>query len=248
MKRNAWLFAGIMVAAVACKDDEDVPQAITSEEAAVMIASSFSSNSSGFNSVSKEASKKSGEIIEDNSSGRVKTCGVSQNVDLSGSSPGGSLISWSYDFSYKFKLNCNDDDQAANIAVLLSYSGDYADANIALEHSGLSELGVTGLAGSDANFTMNGTYKRNASFEIKKGDKKSGSSNVEITVPQIHVDKQTHKIIDGTATFLLEGNASGKGSFKYEGKVEFKGNDSAEVTIKGDVFVMNLINGECTKK
>jgi hypothetical protein len=249
MKKSAWLFVGIMAAAVACNDDEsEAPQAISSDEAAVMVASSFSSNSSGFASVSKEASEESGDIVEDNSSGRVQACGVSQNIDLSGASPDGGLISWSYDFSYKFRLNCNSEDKPENIVVNLSYSGDYSDSKFAIDHSGLAELDVRGLAETEANFNMNGFYKRAGSFEIKTGDKKSGSSNVEITVTSIIVDKQTHKIIGGTGTFLLTGSASGKGEFKYEGEVEFKGSDSAELKIKGDVFVMNLVNGECTKK
>lgn len=249
MKKSAWLFIGVMAAAVACKDDEpEAPQAISSDEAAVMVASSFSSNSSGVSSVSKEASKESEEIMEDNSSGRVQACGVSQNIDFSGSSPVGGLISWTYDFSYKFKLNCNDQDQPENITVNLSYSGDYSDSKLTLEHSGISDLDVRGLGEADANFSMSGLYKRNGSFEIKTGEKKAGSSNIEITLTQINVDKQTHKIIGGSATFLLSGSASNKGTFKYEGSVEFKGSDSAELKIKGDVFVMNLVNGECTRK
>src|SRR5687768_4519893 len=104
MKKSAWLFIGIMAAAVACKDDEsEAPQAISSDEAAVMVGSSFSSNSSGMSSVSKEASEESAEIMEENSSGRVQACGVSQSIDLSGASPIGGIITWSYDFSYKFK-------------------------------------------------------------------------------------------------------------------------------------------------
>lgn len=249
MKKSAWLFIGAMVAAMACNDDEpEAPQAISSDEAAVMVASSFSSNSSGVSAVSKEASEESGDIVEDNSSGRVQSCGVSQNINLSGSSPLGGLISWSYDFSYKFRLNCNTQEQPENITVNLSYSGDYADSKLALEHSGVSELDVRGLAEAEANFNMNGFYKRDGSFEIKTGDKKSGSSNIEITLTELNVDKQTNKIIGGSATFLLTGSASNKGSFKYEGSVEFKGSDSAELKIKGDVFVMNLVTGECTKK
>jgi hypothetical protein len=249
MKKSAWLFIGVMAAAVACKDDEpEAPQAISSEEAAVMVASSFSSNSSGVTAVSKEASEESGDIVEDNSSGRAQSCGVSQNIDLSGSSPLGGLIIWSYDFSYKFKLNCNTENQPENITVNLSYSGDYSDSKLAIEHAGTSELDVRGLAEAEADFDMNGFYKRNGSFEIKTGDKKSGSNNIEITLNNINVDKQTHKIIGGSATFLLSGSASEKGTFKYEGTVEFKGSDSAELKIKGDVFVMNLVNGECTKK
>src|SRR5688572_24783006 len=84
MKKSAWLFVSMMVAFVACKDDEEAPNAISSEEAAVMMSSSLASNSSGVAFVSKEAANESEDIMEHNSSGRVASCGVSQNIDLSG--------------------------------------------------------------------------------------------------------------------------------------------------------------------
>lgn len=248
MKKSAWLFVSMMAAFVACKDDEEAPNAISSDEAAVMMSSSLASNSSGFASVSKEAANKSEDIVDENSSGRVATCGVSQNIDLSGSSPVSGAITWSYDFSYKFRLNCSTQEAPESITASLTYNGAYDSPSAAFEYSGLSEVALTGLAEAETNFLLNGFYKRSGSFEIKEGEKKSGSGNTELTLTDVEVSKETHKISTGTAKLLLSGSVSEKGSFKYEATVEFLGNDSANLTIKSEVYVVNLVSGEVTKK
>src|SRR6185295_17500097 len=99
------------------------------------------------------------------------------------------------DFSYRFRLNCTTDEAPESITVSLSYNGAFDGPKLAVEHSGLSELEVKGLAKAETNFLMNGFYKRNGSFEIKEGEKKSGSGNIEITITDVVVSKETHKIV-----------------------------------------------------
>jgi hypothetical protein len=248
-KRSVWLFASLMSAAfVACDDDDkEEPQAITTEEAAVMASSSLASNSSGIAFASKESADGAEDVMNDHESGRAQACGVSQNIDLSGSSPIGSSIAWSYDFSYKFRLNCAE-EAPKSISVDLSYNGSYDGPRAAFEHSGVSQVEVTGLAESDADFILDGTYKRSGSFTIKEGDQKAGSSSVDYTLTAINVDKDGHDIVSGTAKFVLKGSVTGKGTFNYEGNVTFQGSDKAELKIKSETYVVNLVNGELTKK
>jgi hypothetical protein len=238
-----------MAVFAACKDEEaETPNAITSEEAAVMVGSSFASNSSGVTSVSKESASKSEDILEENSAGRVATCGVSQAIDLSGASPVGGTITWSYDFSYNFRLNCNAEELPDNIAVNLNYNGSFDSPKLAFEYSGLSELALRRFEESEEDFLMDGLYKRSGSFEIKEGEQKAGSSSIEITLTNIAIDKSTHKIVDGSSSFLLTGSVSGRGTFKYEGTVEFNGNDTADLKIKSEVYLLNLNDGTVTLK
>lgn len=249
MKKSILLFASVLTAFAACKDEEaETPNAISSNEAAVMVGSSFASNSSGVSFVSRESAGKSEDMLEDHTNGRIATCGVSQSIDLAGASPVGGTITWSYDFSYNFRLNCNADELPDNIAVNLSYNGDFDSPKLAFEHSGLSELTLKGLEDSATDFLMNGLYKRSGSFEIKEGEKKSGSSSIDITITNVVIDKTTHKIVSGNSSFLLTGSVSGKGTFKYEGTVEFSGSDSAQMKIKNEVFLLNLNDGSVTMK
>src|SRR5688572_26731040 len=136
MKKGIFLMACTIGVFTACQEDETVtPNAIAPEEAAVMVGSSLASNSSGFSRVSAESANKTEGILEDNANGRVATCGLAQDLDLSGSSPVGGMISWSYSFSYNFRLNCNTEEQPDNVSVGVGYSGAFDSPKSSFEFS-----------------------------------------------------------------------------------------------------------------
>jgi hypothetical protein len=247
-KLSAWLFLSVLVGFVACKDDDDDQPAnsITSEEAAVIASSSFSSNSSGINSVSAKSADEAADLAEAN--GRVAECGASSNIDFSASSPQGASITWSFDFSYKFRLNCNADNKPSTVTVDLNYSGDYSGPKLALDYSGIADWDLAGAEENVDRFLLTGLFKRSGSFAQKEGEKKSGSSNIEITLNDVILDKQTHEIISGTASFTLDGTIPDKGAYKYTGVATFQGNDTATLAIGGDNFTLNLETGDVTKK
>ena len=248
MKKNkAWLFLSMFVITLACQDDDEVSNSITSEEAAVIISSSLAANTSGLSFVSSKAANVTSDLLEDNAGGRVAACGLSQNLDLSGESPEGAAITYSYDFSYKFKLNCNTESEPSDVSVNLSYSGEFDAPKLAADHSGIAELDVTGLESATEEFLLNGLFKRSGSFENKELVK-SAQSTVEITLDDVTIDKVTHQILSGTGTFVVIGDVPSKGNFNYTGSITFLGADSAELNVNGDKFAANLKNSEVSKK
>jgi hypothetical protein len=248
MKKNkAWVFLSMFAIAVGCQDDDEPANSITSEEAAVIVSSSLAANTSGVSFVSGKAADVTEDLLEDNAGGRVAACGLSQNLDLSGDSPDGAAITYSYDFSYKFKLNCNTESEPSEVSVNLSYSGEFDAPKIAADHSGIAELGVTGLEAAAGEFLLNGLFKRNGSFENKEQAQIS-NSNIEITLKDVTVNKGTHQIVAGTGTFVVSGNVPSKGDFNYTGSIAFLGADSAELNVDGSKFTANLKSSEVTKK
>lgn len=236
----------MFAAAVACQDDEPA-NSITTEEAAIIISSSLASNTSGVTMASGKTTNVTEDLLADNAGGRVAACGLSQNLDLSGASPAGAAVTYSYDFSYKFKLNCNAESQPSDVAANLSYSGAFESSKLAAEHSGTAELTVTGLENTVMEFLLNGFYKRSGSFENKEAAK-SGNSTVEITLKDVVIDKETHKIVGGTGSYLISGTVPDKGDFNYAGEINFEGLDIALVNVRGDKFSCNLKNGDVSKK
>ena len=246
-KNKAWLFLSMLVLAVGCQNDDEPANAISSDEAALLISSSLASNTSGVSFVSGKSAEVTNGLLADNAGGRVAACGLSQNVDLSGSSPDGAAVTYSYDFSYKFKLNCNTESLPADVSVNLSYSGAFDGPKLAAEHTGLAELVVTGLEETTTDFALNGMYKRSGSFENKELGK-SGNSTIEVTLKDVVIDKQTRKIVSGTGTYALSGTVPDKGDFSYSGSIVFDGADFADLDVKGAKFSANLKNGEVSKK
>ena len=248
MKKNkVWLLLSMFAFVIACQDDDEPVNSITSQEAAVIVSASLASNTSGVSFVSGKAANVTEDLLEDNAGGRIAACGLSQNLDLSGSSPDGATVSYSYDFSYKFILSCNTESKPAAVSVDLSYSGDFDAPKLAAEHSGIAELDVTGLEEATEDFLLNGLYKRSGSFENKEA-LKSGSSVVEITLKDVTIDKVSHQIISGTGTYLVSGSVPEKGDFKYTGAIIFQGADAAELNVNGEKFHANLKNSEVSKK
>ncbi|HMG91453.1 MAG TPA: hypothetical protein VK589_15435 [Chryseolinea sp.] len=248
MKKNkAWVFLSMFAIAVGCQDDDEPANSITSEEAAVIVSSSLAANTSGVSFVSGKAADVTEDLLEDNAGGRVAACGLSQNLDLSGASPDGAAITYSYDFSYKFKLSCNTESEPSEVSVNLSYSGEFDAPKIAADHSGIAELDVTGLEAATEEFLFNGLFKRSGSFENKE-QAHSANSSIEITLKDVTVKKGTHQIQAGTGTFVVKGNVPSKGDFNYTGSITFLGADSAELNVSGNKFTANLKSSEVTKK
>lgn len=248
MKKNkAWLFLSMFAIAVACNDDDGPTNSITSEEAAVIISSSLAANTSGLSFVAGKSVDVTEDLLADNAGGRVAACGLSQNLDLSGKSPDGATVTYSYDFSYKFKLNCSGESEPSDVSINLSYSGEFDAPKLAAEHSGVAELDVTGLESTAEEFLLGGLFKRTGSFENKE-QANSANSTVELTLKDVTIDKGTHKIVSGTGTFLLNGSVPSKGNFNYTGNITFLGSDNAELTVNGEKFSANLKSSEVSKK
>jgi hypothetical protein len=250
MKTNkSFLFLTVLALAAACNKDNDSEPAnsITTDEAAVIVSSSLASNTSGFSSVSSKTSDVTEGLLADNAGGRVDACGVSQNVAFSGSSPANATITYSYDFSYKFRLVCNDDNTPKEVSVDISFSGDFDGPKLKASHSGVSELDVTALADTTKSYLLNGLYKRSGSFENKEQET-SGNSSIEITLADLVVNKKTHKIVSGKGTYTITGNVPDKGDFKYTGDITFEGNDAAILDVHGDKFDIDLKEGNVNKK
>jgi hypothetical protein len=249
MKKRILLMACMIAVFTACQDNEAEPSnAIEPEEAAVIVGSSLASNSAGFSRVSAESASKTEVILQDNANGRVVTCGLSQNLDLSGSSPVGGLISWSYNFSYNFRLNCSSDETPDNVTVGLSYSGVFDKPSFGFEFSGLSDLELRGLSDTADFYSLSGDYNREGSFEIKEGEQKSGSNALDLTFSDVEIDKTTYKITSGSSSFKLNGTVSDQGTFNYEGTITFTGSDMAEIAINNEVYLLNMIDGTVAQK
>jgi hypothetical protein len=229
---------------LACQDEEP-SNAISGEEAAVLVSASLASNTAGVASVSSKSADVTDDLLTEHAGGRVAVCGISQNVDLSGSSPDNAALSYSYDFSYKFKLNCME-EMPSDVSVDVSYSSVFETSKLAADHTGVAELDVSGLEEVETEYLLNGLYKRSGSFSNKELEK-SGSCSIEITLTDVVVDKTTRKIVSGSGTYSLQGTIPEKGAFNYQGSVTFDGGDQATINVSSTPFKANLISGEVAK-
>jgi hypothetical protein len=87
---------------------------------------------------------------------------------------------------------------------------------------------------------LNGTYNRSGSQTSKVRDRNSFTSELDMTLASLSVNKNTLQIDGGTGTFTLTGSVAGGGSFSYEGSITFLGNGMATITINGETYEIDL--------
>jgi hypothetical protein len=242
-RKSAWLFIAMMGFAAACSDDEKT-NAISSDEAASIIALSLSSN--GVNSISSTSAEYAADASDGTVGGRVATCGFKDALNFSTASDAGEINTFNFDFNYKFEVTCAADQPAA-LAVSMDYTGDFSSTNYSFNCDGLATLTMDGLQEDASAFGMNGDYKYNGSF-VDKQKNQSVNSNISMSLTVIAISKSLYQITSGTGTYSISGSVPSKGTFKYSGEIKFLGSGQAEVSVNGVVYVTDLNIGSATKK
>jgi len=242
-RKSAWLFIAIMALGAACSEDEE-KNSISSDEAAVIIATSLASN--GVNSISSQSAEYASDALDGDVGGRVATCGLTDELNLSLSSDQGVTPSYSFDYKYAFALTCEADELSA-LTVNLSYIGDFYSNEYSISTTGSADLELSGLHSESSAFGMKGDYKYKATA-VDKQKNQSVSSDINMTLTDISIDKTLHQITGGKGTYSISGSVPSKGSFKYSGEITFLGAGQAEVSVNGVVYVTDINLGTATKK
>ncbi|MDB5091452.1 MAG: hypothetical protein JWR09_5446 [Mucilaginibacter sp.] len=236
----------LLAAAVSCKKNDNasvnVKGNVSNDEAADMVAASMSSNFNGVAGVSSDVT-----ISAQTFTSIHLACGASKSDSVSRHF-NGSQFSYSYSLKYNYTLNCNSDNQPDNLVSNLAYSGSYSSSRISSSNSGTSAFTVGGLNPTATNYVINGEYKRDGSFKSKVDTTNSGSSAIDITVKSLTLTKPARKIASGSATFIISGTVPKKGNFSYNGTIVFNGDGTANLTVNGTLYIVNLETGEKNKK
>lgn len=237
--RFAWVIV-LGLAVAACNDDENSTTKLSSDEQAEMVAASM--GKSGFASSSEQSAEYADEAM---ASRRVAECGATS--ENSGSLTGNiGSIAYSYAFDFDVTLECNGNEEPESVTSEFTYEGSIDGPRFASEHSGSGALVVSSLEEASANYEIDGTYDRSGSFDSKIDTEASGSSNVDITVHNVLVNKSTKVIAGGTADATIQGQITGKGSYSFDAHIVFNGNGTANIVVSGKTYVTNLATGEVT--
>jgi hypothetical protein len=245
MRKRAWLFVAILGLAAACKDDDEVAaNAINSDEAAALVATSLASN--GVSAISSTSAEFATSILGESEGGRAASCGFTEDFDLTGESDEGSPAAYSFRFNYKFELLCAE-QEPTSIAVALDYIGDFSTSEMKIDYSGLAALQLRGLDDKSSAFVMDGQYKYGGAV-LDKNQSRTVNSAIEMTLSDLTISKSHYQVTGGTGTYEIKGAVSSKGSFKYSGNIKFLGAGKAEVTVNGVAYLADTYTGSATRK
>jgi hypothetical protein len=266
------IIAMLLLGAASCKKSNSTPGLsanVSSTEAIDMVSSSLSLNSNGVATTADDATTvASTQSLTLSGSSTVAPGGVSRNANvlnraevkvkgldcgdtkndtITRSNTIGSSISYQYTSIYTFTLHC-----AASLPDSLTgsstFTGTYSGPFISSVYTGTTTSSVTGILPTAGSYTFNGTYSRNGNFQSKKDTSNHGSHTVNITVSNLTLSKSTRTITGGTATFSVTGNVPKKGDWSYSGTLVYNGDGTANLTVSGTVYIINLGTGIYVKK
>lgn len=231
---------GLVVAA--CNDDDEVKSTnkLSSEEQAEIVAASI--GKSGFAGSSDQSVDYADDAVGTSGS-RVADCGYTAENAGSLSGSFGSVV-FSYSYDYELGLVCNSNEEPEKFTSDFTYDGNFDGPRFASDYSGAGALIITQLQESNATYKIGGSYDRAGSFESKVGEQSSGSSNIDININGVEINKSTKVITGGSADASIQGVISGKGNYSFDAHIVFNGNGTANITVSGDTFVMTLATGE----
>lgn len=243
--RNFVLSVVLFLTVAACDEEGTTSSSlISTEEAADMVATTLAESSSGLTvSVTEATATAASAELEPSSGGRKNSCGYSESKSFSTVNRNGSVITFSYDFSYDYLVSCNDDNQPILLASEVYFDGSFDAPRLSSTHTGTGDLNVSALDETATTYRVNGSYSRSGSFESKIRNKNTSNSTVLVSIEEIIVDGD-NTITEGTATVNINGEVPGKGEFTYSASIEFEGGNEAKLTIDGTIYTINLESGE----
>lgn len=247
-----FLTAGLLIIAFSCSKDDD-GTILTSDDIADIVALSLAENTSGLSSTLEDISTITNiatayvnSAVSTSSIDELKStsaCGYSKDTIISRSGTDGALISYNYNYSYNFALNCSNLGMPENMSAELSYNGLFSAPRMESTNNGLATMTMEGLELSDGNYSINGVYERNGSFESKIRNRNKFSSQLQFTLTNVFVNKNTFNIESGTAQAAISGTDSQNHSFSFIASITFNGDGTAHVVINGGVYTVNLEDG-----
>lgn len=250
------LIALLMLGAFSCKKDSTSATGnLTSDQAADMAASAFSSNSGGVASMS-DAIAVNAQGLASTGSQTVNSLGVNEHhqecgttlTDSATYTGSNNAVSYDYFVKYAHTLNCNVENLPDNLVNALTYHGTFDGPRISTTAEGTATATIAGLTQAASNYVINGEYKRQGSFVSKVGNKATGNSDIDIVVTNLKLAKPSRAIVSGTATFSVTGVA-GKHNYSFTGTATFNGDGTATLVITGGAtYNVNLLTGGYTKQ
>lgn len=241
---KATFLACLVLAAGACKDEDD-KEAVSNDEAAEMIASSLAESSSGFAAVADESATVTDGVMDVYNGGRTASCGFETEQSFRRTNPSNTSVTYEFLYTYHYELRCeNDAPKTMNVNV--TYDGNFDGPRISAEHEGTADVTITKLENTSATYSIDAAYQWHGTSQSKIRNRNATSGSVDITLDDVVVDKESHEILSGSASATITGTVAGKGSVTYTGTIVFNGNHMAELTIKETKYVVNLATGTVT--
>lgn len=225
---------GITLAFSACTKEDDSytePKIVTSEDAKDVLENSSATKGNG---LAFELDRLA--VITINGGYGFgfgsKSCGYTYDSSFQVSA-GGSENTFSYQQVYSYILGCDSNNMYNHLAYTNTSSGSYNLSNMSANDNSNSSLVITNLGFLNADFLVSGSYTRTGTFTSKEREMNNFTGTVAYTLTAVKVNKASHRIVGGAATFVVSGVSSTGNAYNYSGTISFSNTNAATVVMSG---------------
>lgn len=205
---------------------------ITEDDAAEAVTESMQKSSGGLS----DDVEKSTVFIDGITTGQWGPlhCGVMLDTTNTYTLTGGNIAA-SYTQTRHYLLTCNN-NIPQSIAMTGTHQGSYDGPRVTASTTGDRNWTVTGLNATFANYSYSGSLHRNGTYTSKVGSQRTFTTDVNASTSNLTVAKSDHKIVSGTAAITIACTSSDGNVYSFEGGLVFNGNNTATLTINGNVY------------
>jgi hypothetical protein len=227
--------ASLLVVFTACNQEEDDPAYTPTENDAAKVMEESLAKSSG--GMTDEIAKLNESIFAKDIGNLNLQCGIPFDTTLTYILSGDATGSWTR--NWNLLLNCPNDANPF-LDVNTTYEGSFSGSFQSRDREGnrswtWSELGPEG-----EFIFLNGTGAHSGARTFNGPNQATFSWSQSAEWTDVAISKATHIIDSGSGTFSLTFTGPQGNTYNFDGTVVFNGDQTATVTINGEVYEVEL--------
>lgn len=147
----------------------------------------------------------------------------------------GAQVQASYTSELTYEMLCNTIDLPQTADFSISTISTYSTPRIESDDSSNFEGNATGLELSSTTLNITGNYNSVGTQDSDYRQQQSISSDFDIDLTSLKIDKQSRNIESGSGIFLFTASQNGD-HFSYSGTITFNGNNTATIVINETTY------------
>ena len=166
------------------------------------------------------------------------SCGETVDSSVSGVSPSGAILTYSYDLNFSRTCVCNG-GVPTQYNTSITGSSSYSVILMSSTDSTNAQFSVSGVQSAAANYVLNGTYVRTGTIQSLIANQHTFNGTLTFTSTNITIAKTTMQISSGTATVQFNGTSLSGDAVTQTATITFLGNNQATLVINGKSSTIN---------
>ena len=229
------LLASLLIGLYSCQQEEEEPVYTPTEADAVAIVEEFVAQSSG--GMTEEVAKLNESIQAKDLGDLDLECGVPFDTTLSYFLSGSASGSWIR--NWNLLLNCPLTENPF-LEVVTDYTGSFDGYWRSSDREGTRQWVWSNLGPEGEYIYLNGAGQHGGNRSFNGPNQASFSWDHEAQWTDVEIDKLTHIINSGSGTFTLTLTGPEGNTHTFNGTIIFNGDQTATVTINGEVYEVDL--------